>query len=216
MIQSKTDYLYYLEADRVALGITKRWPAIIVNQRWKFERLLRKIEYFINCKKSPIWKPYIYFLQWRFRALSTTLGYTIPPNVFGPGLALAHRGTVVVNSRARVGENCRIHTDVNIGTQAGFFDKVPKIGNNVYIGPGAKIFGAIEIADNIAIGANAVVTKSFSEPGITIAGVPAIKISDKGSERMVIKATELLHDPKKLAEFTEFFESKRTPRLKEP
>ena len=153
---------------------------------------------------------------WRFRALSTTLGYAIPPNVFGPGQALAHRGTLIVNSRVRVGENCRIHTDVNIGTQAGFFDKVPKIGNNVYIGPGAKIFGAIEIADNIAIGANAVVTKSFSEPGITIAGVPAIKISDKGSERMVIKATELLHDPKKLAEFTEFFESKRTRRLKEP
>jgi serine O-acetyltransferase len=51
----------------------------------------------------------------------------------------------------------------------------------VYIAPGAKIYGAIEIADNIAIGANAVVNKSFLEPNITIAGVPARKISDKGS-----------------------------------
>ena len=56
-----------------------------------------------------------------------------------------------------------------------------KIGNNVYIAPGVKILPDAEIADNIRIGANAVVTKSFLEPGITIAGVPAVKISDKGN-----------------------------------
>jgi serine O-acetyltransferase len=185
VIQSKTDYLYYLEADRVQLGIEKWWPSIFINQRWKFERLLRKIEYFINCRNSPFWKPYIFFLMWRFRSLSIKLGFTVPPNVFGPGLAIAHRGTIIVNSAARIGKNCRIHTCVNIGTQAGSSAKAPKIGNNVYIGPGAKIFGEIEIADNIAIGANAVVNKSFLEPGITIAGVPAKKISDKGSEELL-------------------------------
>ncbi len=61
-----------------------------------------------------------------------------------------------------------------------------RIGNNVYIGPGARIFGDIEIADGIAIGANAVVNRSFLEPGITIAGVPARKISDKGSKGLLI------------------------------
>lgn len=54
------------------------------------------------------------------------------------------------------------------------------IGKHVYIGPGAKIFGDIYIADDIAIGANAVVNKSFTTPGITVAGVPAKIISDKG------------------------------------
>jgi serine O-acetyltransferase len=203
VIFSKTDYHYYLEADRLALGIEREWPDRYINNIWKFERLLRKIEYFINCKKNPLWKPYFSFLRWRFRSLSTTLGFTIPANVFGPGLAIAHRGTIIVNSTARIGANCRIHTGVNIGTQAGFKGKSPRIGNNVYIGPGAKIFGEIELADNIAIGANAVVNKSFLEPGITIAGVPAKKISNKGSEGLIINATELLRDRKKYAEFHE-------------
>lgn len=50
--------------------------------------------------------------------------------------------------------------------------KAPKIGDNVYIGPGAVLFGDIEIADNCWIGANAVVNKSFLEPYSVIVGVP--------------------------------------------
>ncbi len=65
--------------------------------------------------------------------------------------------------------------------KAGNPDQTPKIGNNVFIGPGAKIFGEITIADHIAIGANAVVNKSFTESGITVAGIPARKVSEKGS-----------------------------------
>lgn len=55
------------------------------------------------------------------------------------------------------------------------------MGNNVYIGPGAKLFGRIEIADGIAIGANAVVNKSFLENNISIAGIPAKKIGNMGT-----------------------------------
>lgn len=57
-----------------------------------------------------------------------------------------------------------------------FIDDAPTIGNNVEIGFGAVIIGKIKIADGIKIGANSVVTKSFLEPNITIAGVPAKKI----------------------------------------
>jgi serine O-acetyltransferase len=126
---------------------------------------------------------------------SIHLGYSIPINVFGPGLCIAHRGTIVVNKDARVGENCRIHACTNIGSGRGSVLLAPKIGDDVYIGPGAKIFGNIEIADNIAIGANSVVNKSFYEKGISIAGVPAKKINNKGSEGMVISATEILSVP---------------------
>ena len=62
----------------------------------------------------------------------------------------------------------------------------------MYIGVGVVIIGDVEIADNIVIGANAVVNKSFLEPGITIAGVPARKISDKSSEGLLIRATEIV------------------------
>lgn len=70
---------------------------------------------------------------------------------------------------------------VNIGADARMHDAAPTIGDNVYIGPGAKIFGKIQIADGIAIGANAVVNKSFFEQDISIAGVPARKISEEGT-----------------------------------
>jgi serine O-acetyltransferase len=49
---------------------------------------------------------------------------------------------------------------------------VPVIGNNVYIGPGARIIGNIIVGDNVIIGANAVVVKDVS-PYSVVAGVPA-------------------------------------------
>lgn len=126
-----------------------------------------------------------------FRRQSIRLGFSIPPNVFGPGLAIVHYGTIVVNSAARIGPNCRIHVDVNIGGKAGFTTQevarslAPRIGANVYIAPGAKIYGPIEIGDNCVIGANAVVNKSHPKRSVTLAGVPARVVSDTGSQEMI-------------------------------
>lgn len=90
-------------------------------------------------------------------------------------------GPIIINCGAKIGKFVRIHSGVNIGTKAGGGTEAPKILDYVYIGPGAKLFGNITIANHIAIGANAVVNKDFFEENITIAGVPAKKISDKGS-----------------------------------
>ena len=194
MIKSKKDYKYYLEADRIALGKNRKKPMLFFDEVWVFERLLRKIEYYQNCKNAIFYRPYYYYLYLKFHLLSLFLGFHIKPNVFGPGLSISHTGTIVINGNARVGSNCRIHVCTVIGTKAGYADVTPKIGNNVYIGPGAKIFGDIEIADGIAIGANSVVNKSFTEPNIGIAGIPAKKINDKGSEKLVLRATEILNN----------------------
>jgi serine O-acetyltransferase len=192
MIKSKKDYEYYLEADRIALGKKRKKPLIFFDEVWVFERLLRKVEYYKNCKKSKLYLPYYYYLYLKFHLLSIFLGFHIKPNVFGPGLSISHPGTIIVNGSARVGANCRIHVCTSIGTKAGYSNLAPTIGNNVYIGPGAKIFGDIEIADGIAIGANSVVNKSFTEPNIGIAGIPARKINDIGSGDLLEKATEIL------------------------
>ena len=112
------------------------------------------------------------------------LNFSIPINVFGPGLSIAHYGTIVVNQNSKIGKNCRIHENVTIGSTGGE-ELAPQIGNNVFIGTGAKIIGNIEIADNIAIGANSLVNKSFTEPGITIAGNPAKKISNNSSKMFI-------------------------------
>lgn len=144
---------------------------------WKYNIYLRKLEYAMN-RNTRFGKWLAIFYRLKLEKYSRRTGWTIPPNTFGPGLLIVHRGTVVVNKNAKIGANCRVHVCVNIGDWNG---AAPTLGDNVYIGPGAKIFGGIEIASNIAIGANAVVNKNFTEQGISIAGIPAVKISDKGN-----------------------------------
>ena len=96
----------------------------------------------------------------------------------------------VISDNVVIGENCKIHTGTNIGATNGD-DKAKIIGNNVYIGPGAKLVGGGRISDNVVIGANAVVTGSVEE-GITVGGIPARKISDNDSSVHLVKATEIM------------------------
>ena len=192
MIQSKDDLLFYLEADRIALGMNLQKPRLFKDEIWTFQRLLRKVEFMINCGKSRINQIFPFGIGFRFNVLSVKLGFTISPNSFGPGLSIAHRGPIVVHHRSKIGENCRIHHCVTIGTSSTY--KTPRIGNNVFIGTGAVIVGDIDIADGIAIGANSFVNKSFKEPNITIAGCPAKKVSDKSSKNCWWQATEILRN----------------------
>lgn len=83
-------------------------------------------------------------------------------------------------SNVKIGKNCRINADVVIGTQLGTRDLTPVIGDNCFIGPGAKIFGKINIGDNVAIGANAVVNKDVPS-NVTVAGVPAKIVNQNGT-----------------------------------
>ena len=179
MIKSRSDFIIYLEADRKALARQNNWSlkSRMFDGIWYFERLLRKIEYFQNCKKGLFWKIIRQFYVLKFNKLSQELGFSIPINVFGPGLSIAHRGTIVINPEVKIGANCRLHVCVNIGV--GSDGRCPVLGDNCYIGPGAKLFGGIKIANGIKIGANAVVNKSFLEENCTIAGVPAKVVSKR-------------------------------------
>lgn len=187
MIASHQDMLDYREADRIALRRTYGMH-LIYDEVWKFQRLLRRVEYLTNCRKhqGPFWRLLCKWYSLRFHIQSVRCGFEIPLNVFGPGLSIAHRGTIVVHPEARVGANCRLHVDVVIGTRPGPEERVPTIGDNCYIGPGSKIFGDIVIGPGTAIGANSVVNRSFPEGDMTIAGAPARKISDTGSREYII------------------------------
>ncbi|MDE6213095.1 MAG: serine O-acetyltransferase [Lachnospiraceae bacterium] len=105
---------------------------------------------------------------------------TIPINAFGPGLSIPHYGTIVVHGNARIGKNCRLQEGVTIGATNGSHEAAV-IGDNCYFGSGAKVIGAVRIADDVAVGANAVVTADITERGTTWAGAPARKISDQNS-----------------------------------
>lgn len=183
MIKSKSDYLYYLEQDRIARGMKnpsqkeRLKDFIKPKPTWEFQQRLRKYEYYLNCKKGFIDKIILVYLNYRFRKLSLKLNFSIPPNVFGPGLCILHQGTIVINTRAKIGKNCKVEVCVVVGASGGP-DKVPIIGDNVYIGTGAKIYGNIKIPNNVAIAANTAVNKSFNEENILIGGVPGKKIKN--------------------------------------
>lgn len=163
--------------------------AIFVPQIWKYEVILRKYEYYLN-SKSLFNKALRLIFRTKFKKYSVKLGFTIEPNVFGPGLCLCHYGPIIVNNKCKIGSNARIHVGVNIGNYSRFDenwvpDNTPVIGNNVYIGPGAKIFGKITIGDNVAIGANAVVNKDIPDNS-TVVGVPGKIINKKGSIGLIV------------------------------
>jgi len=119
---------------------------------------------------------HLFFLEVINHQLGVRLGLSIPKNVFGAGLCIVHYGTIVVSPKAKVGENCRIHPSTCIGEYNG----APTLGNNVYIGPGAKLFGDIIVGNNVAIGANSVVNKNIPD-NVTVGGIPSKIISNKNS-----------------------------------
>lgn len=177
MISSRSELKRYLAADLAQADYSGGLKSYLFNEIWRYLRLLRTQEYYHNCRTGILSKVIYFYLEYRRKRLGNRLGFTIPINVFGPGLSIAHVGTIVVNPKTRVGKNCCIHICVNIGA-AKDLNEAPTIGDNAYIGPGAKLYGPIVLGDNISIGANAVVNKSFAEGNCVIAGVPAKKIRD--------------------------------------
>lgn len=81
---------------------------------------------------------------------------------------------VIIAGEAKIGKNCFIEHQVTIGRSRG---GVPTIGDNVYIGPGAKIFGNIHIGNNVRIGANCVVFEDVPDNATIV--LPRPRIIDK-------------------------------------
>jgi serine O-acetyltransferase len=187
-IKSKEDYRKFIASDRLSLGVGNQSNWLMLNEIVTFQVRLRRLEFAMNCSKNPV---RVLFRKFLYRRIAIRLGISISPNTFGPGLSIAHRGNIVVNGGARIGANCRIHVGVNIGTEAGKADAAPTIGDNCYIGPGAKIFGPIMIGPNTVIGANAVVNKSYPEGNQTLGGIPAQAISNKSSKGLLIEGYRL-------------------------
>lgn len=135
-------------------------PAYLIQ---RFLKHLRWMEFY---GERDIRYYYHYFF---YRRLSYKLGYQIPANTIGNGLKIYHWGPIIINEKARIGKNCTLYPGVTVGaTHKG----VPTIGDNCYLGLGAKIFGNIHIGNNVQILANAVVTKDVPDNCI-VAGVPA-------------------------------------------
>ena len=89
----------------------------------------------------------------------------------GKDLHLIHSGNIQIHPRSVIGDRCGIQQDVTLGTNMEKSD-LPTIGNDVYIGAGAKILGGVTIGDGARIGANSLVIADVPA-GATAIGVPA-------------------------------------------
>ena len=88
---------------------------------------------------------------------------------FGPGLVLIHPIGVVINSSVRGGRNVWIESGVVIGDNRG---RSPVLGDDVFIGSGAKLIGGLSLGNGSKVGANAVVLADVP-PGVNVVGIPA-------------------------------------------
>jgi serine O-acetyltransferase len=178
---TRKEYQFYVEADRLIAGR----PVRSIKRRIKlfftpdyiesFMLILRKVEY-LRGKKGFFQKIAGIFAKNKFNRISLKLGFSIAPNVFGPGLYIPHYGTIVVNGNAKVGANCVLHTSTCI---AGSEQK--KLGDNLYISTGVIISGNTNIGDNVTISANSLVNKSVAESNVLLGGTPAKVIKERAA-----------------------------------
>lgn len=145
--------------------------------------LLRKAEYHTNAghKLRAVW--YKMFLK----RLQLKYGLIIPLNTCESGLRILHLGPILINGYTQIGKNCSLHIHTALVAK-GTTDASPTLGDGVIVGVGASVIGGIYIANNVAIGANAVVIKDVLEENIAIAGNPAKKVSNFGSLTWNVKS----------------------------
>lgn len=146
---------------------------------------LRHLEYYKG--KNGGGKLWYYIYYYKFRKLQNCTGIDLWPGVAEKGVKINH-GKCVVSKASIIGEDSILLSDVTIGGIGGLrdYDGAPKLGKRVMVCSGAKIIGPVSIADGVVVGANAVVVKDIVESNITVAGIPAKKISDSGSEHYII------------------------------
>jgi serine O-acetyltransferase len=119
--------------------------------------VLHRIAHWLKSRGVPVLGP----LFGRLGQLLT--GVDISPGaVIGPGLLISHGTGLVVGGHARIGRDAILLHGVTIGSPSpGRIEKMPVIGDNVFIGAGAKIIGEITIGDDVFIGVNAIVTRDI-------------------------------------------------------
>jgi serine O-acetyltransferase len=110
------------------------------------------------------------------------LGAELPCEaVIGRRFVIEHIGGIVVSGDAIFGDDCVMRNGVTVGLRNRGVRGSPRIGNRVDIGAGAKLLGPINIGDDVAIGANAVVITDVPANSIAV-GIPARIIPRKVEE----------------------------------
>lgn len=135
-----------------------------------------------------------YWARLRYHNLMVRSGAGIPYMTRIDGLPEFPHGLtgIFMSQGAHIGKNCVILHQVTIGSNLIVGSKgygAPSVGNNVYIGCGAKIIGGVHIGDNVRIGANCVVTEDVPANATVVLERPRIIVREGGQE--LIQSSEI-------------------------
>ena len=142
-------------------------PALWVTILYRFARCFYLMDFYII--RIPLRVVVVIF----FKISEICFGVAIRGSTeIGPGLYIGHVGLIRIHPDVKIGKNFTVTHGVTIGMQGVGKKGVPVIGDNVFIGCGAKILGPVKIGNNVKIGANAVVVTDLPD-NCTAVGVPA-------------------------------------------
>ena len=129
--------------------------------------ILHRLAHFLYNKRLFFWARFISQISRHITGIEIH-----PGAVIGRRLYIDHGTGIVIGETTTIGNDCTILHGVTLGgINCEKFKRHPDIGNNVFIGAGAKVLGTIKIGDNVKIGANSVVLKDIPSNS-TVVGIP--------------------------------------------
>ncbi|HEX5369725.1 MAG TPA: serine O-acetyltransferase [Dehalococcoidia bacterium] len=145
-------------------------------------RELHRLAHWLHESRVPLLPGFIAFMN-RFLT-----GVEVhPAATIGEGLFIDHGMGIVIGETTVIGDDCHLTQGVTLGGTSNRREKRhPTLGNNVVVGAGAKIIGAVELGDHVRIGAGSVVVTNVP-PYATVVGVPGKVVAyyDPGNETTV-------------------------------
>lgn len=172
MIRSRKELDFYIKADTYMNrgyfkpSLKERLKKVFVKDDiMVFLRYMRKCQYYSQW--GGVFRIYSKWCNRQYHLVGRRLGFSIGFNVFGYGLVIPHYGTIVVGGSNKCGNYCVLHTSTCIS------DNGKQIGDAFYLSTGAKVTTKVIIGDNVSVGANSVLNKSFPEGNVMVAGAPA-------------------------------------------
>ncbi len=143
------------------------------------------------CHRSPKWRIFSKIgTLWLLHQQHRTGIELSHQTEIGPGVYIPHAGAIVINGKCKIGSNLYLSHDVLLGkAHAGPRQGVPTVGDDVYLGPGARLLGKLHVGDNAAIGANAVVLNDIPSDSFAV-GAPAKVVKNTGARGLLGIAEE--------------------------
>lgn len=133
----------------------------------------------MNVKVPKILKCYYLFRMKRMEAFNcASLGNRLSGGSKFLGIPNLPHGIkgIFVTDKSTIGKNVTILHNVTIGLKDWSGSGAPIIGDNVFIGAGAKIIGPVKIGNNVKIGANAIVVEDIPNNATVVMNKPRVII----------------------------------------